>query len=149
MSRPIFPRCLVRAESASGTGVKSTLAPAVVAAVAALRRGDLPGLGALLDASHASLRDDYEVSVDELDLLVELAREAGAYGARLLGGGFGGSVVMLAMYFGENRRQAEERRAQRLADRQRIARRDRHFPEHAAELGRLAEQRRAAVAAEP
>jgi galactokinase len=61
----------------------------------ALELGDLTRAGELLLESHASLRDDYEVSVDELDLLVELAREAGAYGARLLGGGFGGSVLAL------------------------------------------------------
>ena len=46
-------------------------------------------------AGHASLRDDYEVSIAELDLIVALAEAAGAYGARLLGGGFGGSVLML------------------------------------------------------
>ena len=51
--------------------------------------------GALLLASHASLRDDYEVSIPEIDLLVELAEDAGAYGARLLGGGFGGSILAL------------------------------------------------------
>ncbi|HLL53520.1 MAG TPA: galactokinase [Myxococcaceae bacterium] len=69
----------------------------VLAAVEALRRGDLPGLGALLDASHASQRDDYEVSVPEIDLLVELSRaEPAVYGARLTGGGFGGSIVALA-----------------------------------------------------
>ena len=49
----------------------------------------------LLDASHQSLRDDYEVSRPELDRLVELAREAGAAGARLTGAGFGGSIVVL------------------------------------------------------
>jgi galactokinase len=62
---------------------------------AALERHDLEAGGGLLLESHASLRDDYEVSTPELDLLVELAREAGAYGARLLGGGFGGSVLAL------------------------------------------------------
>ena len=68
----------------------------VVAAVDALARRDLLCLGRLLDRSHASLRDDYEVSVPEVDLLVELARaEPAVYGARLTGGGFGGSVVML------------------------------------------------------
>jgi galactokinase len=61
----------------------------------ALDHGELAAAGSLLRESHASLRDDYEVSVDELDLLVELAVSAGAYGARLLGGGFGGSVVAL------------------------------------------------------
>jgi galactokinase len=69
----------------------------VRAAVAALERADCVRLGALLRASHASLRDDYEVSVPELDLLVELAAaEPDVWGARLTGGGFGGSVVLLA-----------------------------------------------------
>jgi galactokinase len=61
----------------------------------ALEAGDLTAAGVLLDESHTSLRDDYEVSIHELDLLVELAAEAGAFGARLLGGGFGGSVLAL------------------------------------------------------
>ena len=61
----------------------------------AMARGDLAAFGLLLDASHQSLRDDYEVSHPELDQLVELAREAGAAGARLTGAGFGGSVVAL------------------------------------------------------
>ena len=66
-------------------------------AVAAMRGGDLGRLGELFYASHASMRDDYEVSVPEIDLVVELARaDAAVYGARLTGGGFGGSVVMLA-----------------------------------------------------
>jgi galactokinase len=65
-------------------------------AVAAMRGGDLHRLGELFCQSHASMRDDYEVSVPEIDLLVELARADGeVYGARLTGGGFGGSVVML------------------------------------------------------
>jgi galactokinase len=64
--------------------------------VTALERGDLAAAGALLLAGHASLRDDYEISIAEIDLLVELACDAGAYGARLLGGGFGGSIVALA-----------------------------------------------------
>ena len=63
---------------------------------AALEAGDLARRGGLLRESHASLRDDYEVSIPELDLLVELAIDAGALGARLLGGGFGGSVLVLA-----------------------------------------------------
>ena len=63
---------------------------------AALEAGELDVAGGLLRESHASLRDDYEVSIPELDLLVELAVEAGALGARLLGGGFGGSVLVLA-----------------------------------------------------
>ena len=56
---------------------------------------DFAAFGRLLDASHQSLRDDYEVSHPELDRLVELAREAGAVGARLTGAGFGGSIVAL------------------------------------------------------
>jgi galactokinase len=62
-------------------------------AVAAVGRGDLATFGRLLDASHASLRDDYEVSSPELDRLVVIAREAGAAGARLTGAGFGGCIV--------------------------------------------------------
>jgi galactokinase len=68
----------------------------VLAAVAALEQGDLPRLGALLGASHRSLRDDYEVSVAEVDRLAALAEaRPEVYGARLTGGGFGGSVVVL------------------------------------------------------
>jgi galactokinase len=67
----------------------------VDAAVAALRAGDLGELGRLLDASHASLRDDYEVSVPEVERTVEACKQAGALGARIMGGGFGGSVLAL------------------------------------------------------
>ena len=52
-------------------------------------------VGPLMDASHASLRDDYEVSCRELDLAVTTARSAGALGARMTGGGFGGSAIAL------------------------------------------------------
>ncbi|WP_024796733.1 galactokinase [Tomitella biformata] len=55
----------------------------------------LPRLGALLNASHDSLRDDFEVSCRELDVAVDAARAAGAYGARMTGGGFGGSAIAL------------------------------------------------------
>ena len=64
-------------------------------AEAAMVASDLATFGGLLDASHRSLRDDYEVSHPELDRLVELAREAGSVGARLTGAGFGGSIVAL------------------------------------------------------
>ncbi|GAA5149171.1 galactokinase [Nocardioides marinquilinus] len=67
----------------------------VVAAVTALASGDWAGLGRLLDASHESLRHDFEVSCVELDVAVETAREAGALGARMTGGGFGGSAIAL------------------------------------------------------
>jgi galactokinase len=65
-------------------------------AAAALERGDLGALGGILAAGHASLRDDYEVSTPELDLLVALALDAGAAAARMTGGGFGGAIVALA-----------------------------------------------------
>lgn len=69
----------------------------VLEAVEALRARDLDRLGALLDASHRSLRDDFEVSTPEVDLLVELVREQpGVFGARITGGGFGGSIVAVA-----------------------------------------------------
>jgi galactokinase len=67
----------------------------VDAAVAALHDGDLPKLGDLIDASHASLRDDYEVSVDAVERTVARLKAAGAAGARIMGGGFGGSVLAL------------------------------------------------------
>ena len=64
-------------------------------AVQALRDGETPKLGELFHASHASLRDLYEVSAPELDYLVELAHEAGIWGARMTGGGFGGATIHL------------------------------------------------------
>ena len=64
--------------------------------VEAIEARDWRGFGRLLDASHVSLRDDYEVSCVELDRLVECCRSMeGVYGARMTGGGFGGSVVCL------------------------------------------------------
>ena len=69
----------------------------VLEAAEALRRGDAEGFGALMDASHASMRDDFEVSTPEVDALVAIARrQPGVFGARLTGGGFGGSIVALA-----------------------------------------------------
>jgi galactokinase len=65
-------------------------------AILALRAHDDAEVGELLNASHRSLRDDYEVSTPELDQLVEVAMAAGALGARLVGGGFGGSIIALA-----------------------------------------------------
>jgi len=65
-------------------------------AVAAMRRGDMERLGGLLDASHASLRDDFEVSSPALDSMVEIARQAaGCFGVRMTGAGFGGCAVAL------------------------------------------------------
>ena len=69
----------------------------VLEAVEALRSGALERLGALLAEAHRSLRDDYQVSVADLDRLVALAAEApGVFGARLTGGGFGGAIVVAA-----------------------------------------------------
>ncbi|HET7800788.1 MAG TPA: galactokinase [Humibacillus xanthopallidus] len=67
----------------------------VTLAVDALRAGDLEEVGRLFDASHASLRDDYEVSCDELDVATATARAHGALGARMTGGGFGGSCIAI------------------------------------------------------
>jgi galactokinase len=64
--------------------------------VRALRSGDLENIGELMQASHASMRDDFEISCAELDLLVELARrQPGLVGSRMTGGGFGGCTVNL------------------------------------------------------
>ena len=67
----------------------------VEAAVAALEQGDLLELGRLLNASHASLRDLYEVSTPAVEAAVKRLRAAGAVGARIVGGGFGGHVLGL------------------------------------------------------
>jgi galactokinase len=67
----------------------------VLATVDRLRTGDLRGIGELLTASHASMRDDFEITVPEVDTAVEAALAAGAYGARMTGGGFGGCVIAL------------------------------------------------------
>jgi galactokinase len=64
-------------------------------AVTALEAGDWELFGRLMTESHTSLRDDYEVSVPELDIAVDAALDAGAIGARMTGGGFGGSVIAL------------------------------------------------------
>ena len=60
-----------------------------------LDRDDVEQVGAVLTAAHASLRDDYEVSCTELDVAVDTAVAAGALGARMVGGGFGGSAIAL------------------------------------------------------
>ena len=72
----------------------------VRACVEALRAGDLVEVGRLFDASHSSLRDDYEVSCAELDVSVDAARANGALGARMTGGGFGGSSIALVQVDG-------------------------------------------------
>jgi galactokinase len=68
----------------------------VVGAAQALSAGDFVAFGGLMDQSHESLRDDYEVSCEELDTMASIVRRLdGVYGARMTGGGFGGSVVAL------------------------------------------------------
>lgn len=68
----------------------------VLQAVRSLKKGDMIGFGALMDASHDSLRSDFEVSCRELDLLVGIARDShGVFGSRMTGGGFGGCTVAL------------------------------------------------------
>ena len=68
----------------------------VLDVAAALRAGDLGAVGPLLLASHASLRDDFEVSTPTVDGLVEKAwSQPGCLGARIMGAGFGGSIIAL------------------------------------------------------
>ena len=72
-----------------------------------LRAGEIRALAPLLDASHASMRDDFEITVPPVDLAVEAARSAGALGARMTGGGFGGCIIAL-VGTGEASRVAEQ-----------------------------------------
>ncbi|MEV4636194.1 galactokinase [Actinoplanes sp. NPDC049548] len=67
----------------------------VLDTVALLRSGRIREIGPLMTASHASMRDDFEITVDRVDVAVEAALAAGAYGARMTGGGFGGCVLAL------------------------------------------------------
>jgi galactokinase len=91
----------------------------VLDAVDALQKGEMQELGRLMQESHQSMRDDYEVSVPEIDILVEESmREEGVFGARLTGGGFGGSIVGIC----------EPREALRIAQRI-VERAQKHFDE--------------------
>ena len=83
----------------------------VLDVVSALRAGELDEVGRLFDASHESLRTDYEVSCAELDVSVEAARAAGALGARMTGGGFGGSSIAIVPADAVERTRAAIRRA--------------------------------------
>jgi galactokinase len=68
----------------------------VLDVVATLRgEDDVRAIGPVLTAGHTSLREDFQISTDLLDLVVDAAVEAGAYGARMVGGGFGGSAIAL------------------------------------------------------
>jgi galactokinase len=65
----------------------------VLEAVKALRQGEMSQLGELLLQSHASMRDDFEISIDELNTAVDVAMQVGALGSRMTGGGFGGAAI--------------------------------------------------------
>ncbi|MFL1377566.1 galactokinase [Nocardiopsis protaetiae] len=93
----------------------------VLEAVHLLRTGAVAAIGPLLTASHASLRDDYEVSVPEVDTAVDTALSAGALGARITGGGFGGCVIALV----------DADRADAVAEAVRAAYKERGFTEPA------------------
>jgi galactokinase len=67
----------------------------VLETVELLRGGDVRAIGPLMTASHVSMRDDFEITVPQVDTAVEAALAAGAYGARMTGGGFGGCVIAL------------------------------------------------------
>ena len=70
----------------------------VAAALGAISSGDAASLGAIISAAHASLRDDFEVSIPVIDAIVRAAqKDPDVFGARLTGGGFGGSVLVLAL----------------------------------------------------
>lgn len=89
-AREMTPLLLRRARHVIGENAR------VLAAAECLGAGDLVRAGALMDESHESLRDDYEVSCEELDAMVAIARACeGVYGARMTGGGFGGCTTNL------------------------------------------------------
>ena len=67
----------------------------VLDVVAALEESDFTAIGALFNASQASMRDDFEITTDHIDLIADTAVHAGALGARMTGGGFGGCVIAL------------------------------------------------------
>lgn len=84
------PVCQVRAKHAVYENQRT------IRAVAALKENNIEEFGKLMNASHNSLRDDYEVSCEEIDILVDLAREIpGVMGSRITGGGFGGCTVSI------------------------------------------------------
>ena len=65
----------------------------VLATVAALKSGEINKLGPIFEASHVSMRDDFEISIPELDLAVETSVKTGAIASRMTGGGFGGAAI--------------------------------------------------------
>ncbi|WP_246115976.1 galactokinase [Trebonia kvetii] len=92
-----LPRAEAALDAETGRRVRHVVTEnaRVEATVADLAAGDLAAAGRRLTASHASMRDDYEITTPALDLAVEVALAAGALGARMTGGGFGGSAIAL------------------------------------------------------
>jgi galactokinase len=92
-----LPGVLARLDEVSGRRVRHVVTEnqRVLDTVHLLRSGDIRDIGPLMTASHESMRDDFEVTVPEIDTAVSAAMEAGAYGARMTGGGFGGCVLAL------------------------------------------------------
>ncbi|WP_371494258.1 galactokinase [Kitasatospora sp. NBC_00374] len=97
LAPPDLPAALGRLPAELGPLVRHVVGEnlRVAEAVERLEEGDVAALGPILTAGHASLRDDFRVSCAETDLAVESAVRAGALGARMTGGGFGGSVIAL------------------------------------------------------
>jgi galactokinase len=97
LSVDALPAALGRLDDVSARRVRHVVTEndRVLDTVQRLRDGAVTGIGPLLTASHASMRDDYEITVAEVDTAVETAMAAGAYGARMTGGGFGGCVLAL------------------------------------------------------
>jgi galactokinase len=92
-----LPDALARLDEVSGRRVRHIVTEnqRVLDTVDLLRSGDIAGIGPLMTASHESMRDDFEITVPEVDTAVTAALSAGAYGSRMTGGGFGGCVLAL------------------------------------------------------
>nr|WP_203900089.1 galactokinase [Virgisporangium aliadipatigenens] len=92
-----LPAALDKLDGTTGRRVRHVVTEneRVLNTVAMLQAGRIAGIGPLMTASHASMRDDYEITVPEVDTAVEAALAAGAHGARMTGGGFGGCVLAL------------------------------------------------------
>jgi galactokinase len=92
-----LPGALARLDEVPGRRVRHIVTEnqRVLDTVHLLRIGDIRSIGALMTASHESMRDDFEITVPEVDTAVSAALAAGAYGARMTGGGFGGCVLAL------------------------------------------------------
>ena len=98
VSIPMFRACAPNLPDPLGKRARHVVTEnaRVVLAARLLKKGDLIGFGTLMDASHDSLRNDFEVSCRELDLLVGIAGESeGVFGSRMTGAGFGGCAVAL------------------------------------------------------